>query len=240
MQQVNFTSTDPAEQLACDEALLDRAEEGRIGECLRLYELSRPTVVMGLQDQHRRAARWKQCHRKGVVLLRRRSGGGTVLLGPGCLLYSLVLRRDRQQLGSITKSYRWILGRLAEELSSDRIEVSRDGTSDLVWEGRKVGGSAQQRKRDYLLHHGTLLYDMRPELMEEFLGEPRLPPPYRAGRKHREFVVNLPYQREQLRGAVRRAFGPVEKGAACPPGLQKRIASLVEARYHRSGWTLRR
>ena len=35
------------------------------------------------------------CGADGVPLVPRSSGGGTVLLGPGCLLYSLVLRYDR-------------------------------------------------------------------------------------------------------------------------------------------------
>ena len=35
------------------------------------------------------------CQADGVPILRRSSGGGTVLLGRGCLLYSLVLSYDR-------------------------------------------------------------------------------------------------------------------------------------------------
>ena len=36
--------------------------------------------------------------------------------------------------------------------------IERAGISDLAIGGRKFSGSAQQRKRRFLLHHGTLLY----------------------------------------------------------------------------------
>ena len=87
-----------------------------------------------------------------MPLARRSSGGGTVLLGPGCLLYSLVLRYDRAaELRDIRKSYHWILGHVTEALPG----VTVAGPSDLAVGGRKIGGSAQQRKRDHLLHHGS-------------------------------------------------------------------------------------
>ena len=50
------------------------------------------------------------CRADGVPVLRRASGGGTVLLGPGCLCFSLVLRYDRAPgLEDITVSYRHVL-----------------------------------------------------------------------------------------------------------------------------------
>src|SRR5207244_1022462 len=81
-------------------------------------------------------------------------------LAAGCLLYSLVLRYERSPLlREITSSYVYILERVAAALSGIRPGAEQAGTSDLAAEGLKFSGNAQQRKRDYLLHHGTLLYN---------------------------------------------------------------------------------
>src|SRR5437762_424125 len=85
------------------------------------------------------------------------SGGGTVVLGPGCLCFTLVLAYDRDPaLHDIGASYRSVLGRVAGALASVAA-ATPEGTSDLAVNGVKISGNAQQRKRNHFLHHGTLL-----------------------------------------------------------------------------------
>src|SRR5437667_5341974 len=90
MRFLDLTLPTAAENLALDEALLLEAEAGRGGEVLRLWEWSRYAVVLGagcrLAEVDEAA-----CAADAVPILRRASGGGTVLLGPGCLCYTLVL-----------------------------------------------------------------------------------------------------------------------------------------------------
>src|SRR5262249_31387524 len=109
MRYLDLTLPTPAENLALDEALLLEAENGA-DEILRVWEWPALAVVLGsgcrLLDDVSEAA----CQADGVPILRRSSGGGTVLWGPGCLLYSLVLRYDRAPaLAEIRSSYAFIL-----------------------------------------------------------------------------------------------------------------------------------
>ncbi len=240
MQFVNYGATSPAQNLACDEALLHCAENGQITECLRVYEIQRPTIVLGIQDEYERAARVDLCRKHDVPVLRRRSGGGTVLLAPGCLLYSLILRRDRADLHSVNRSYKWILTRLCEAVSTPEVTLERAGISDLAWDGRKVGGSAQQRKKDFMLHHGTLLYDVDISLIERFVGEVRAAPEYRQDRSHGDFVANLPLSRPALFRAVRRAFSCQDTSVSLPDDFPQRVEQLIEERYSSDEWTQRR
>ena len=123
------------------------------GEVLRLWEWPRPAVVLGVTGRIGDDVDTAACDRDSVPLARRSSGGGTVLLGRGCLLYTLVLRYDRAaELRDIRQSYQWILARVIDALPG----VTVAGPSDLAIDGRKVGGSAQQRKRDHLLHHAAI------------------------------------------------------------------------------------
>src|SRR5262249_58565340 len=147
--------------------------DGRGGEAVRVWEWPACAVVLGAGGVVADDVDVATCAADGVPLARRSSGGGTVLLGPGCLLYSLVLRYDRApELREIGSSYRWILGRVSAALAPLVPGVVMAGSSDLAAGGRKFSGNSQQRKRDHLLHHGTLLYDFDlPRL------GPYLPPP---------------------------------------------------------------
>jgi lipoate-protein ligase A len=242
MRAVRFDSDDPAFHLACDEVILRRAEAGRIGECLRLYETVRPTLVLGLACRWERDADVDACRRSGVPILRRPSGGGAVLLGQGCLNYSLVLDSGvHDVLKGVRSSYRWILGRLVAALAVRGLQCRPAGLSDLAWNGHKVGGSAQKRGRRVILHHGTLLYDFRVDLMERFLPPPESCPDYRAGRRHAEFVANLPLGGEEAARAVGEAFCA---DATAPPldmtaDLADEVEALARGKYLSDAWNQR-
>src|SRR4051812_4138769 len=80
------TSPDGApENLALDEFLLSQGEE-----TLRFWECPRPVVVVGRGGRIAEQVRVKECEEDGVEVLRRCSGGGAVVLGPGCLNFSFV------------------------------------------------------------------------------------------------------------------------------------------------------
>ena len=82
---------------------------------------------------------------EAVPVLRRSSGGGTVLLGRGCLCYSLVLAYARHPaLREIPFSYVYILEHVRSALHSLLPGIERAGTSDLMANGCKFSGTAQQ------------------------------------------------------------------------------------------------
>ncbi|HEY8505265.1 MAG TPA: lipoate--protein ligase family protein, partial [Gemmataceae bacterium] len=180
------------ENLALDEALLAEGEDSG-AEVLRFWEWPGYAAVLGAGGQVALEVDEGACRAGAVPLARRSSGGGTVLLGPGCLLFSLVLRLDRAaELRSVAGSYGWILGRVAralEPLAGGRVEHA--GTSDLAVAGRKFSGNSQHRKQRCLLHHGTILYAFDLERVGRYLRMPERVPEYRAGRGHRDFLRNL-------------------------------------------------
>jgi lipoate-protein ligase A len=235
---VALTLPTAAENLALDEALLLEAEAGRGGELLRLWEWPRPAVVLGaggvLADDVIESA----CERDGVPILRRASGGGTVLLGTGCLCYSLVLAYDRSPaLREIAFSYEYILDRVRGCLAGLLPSIVRAGTSDLATDGQKFSGNSQQRKRHHLLHHGTLLYRFDIGTVGRYLHLPPRRPDYRGPRRHDEFLSNLPADADELRRRLATAWGAHEEVADWP---REAVARLVAEKYSRPEWTRRR
>jgi lipoate---protein ligase len=226
------------ENLALDEALLLAAEAGEGGEVVRFWEWADPAVVLGAGGSVAIDVDEAACATDGVPIHRRASGGGTVLLGRGCLLFSLVLAYDRAaELRDVNASYRWILGRVRDALRP-LAAAELAGISDLAVGGLKVSGNAQQRKARYLLHHGSLLYAFEVQAVGRYLRAPEREPAYRAGREHTTFVTNLAADGEMLRRLVAGAFG-AEPGAVTEPILA-RVPGLVAERYGRAEWVRRR
>ena len=235
LHYLDLTLPTPAENLALDEALLLEVEGG-VEEVLRVWEWATPVVVLGAGCRLAEEVHEEACEADGVPILRRASGGGTVLCGPGCLLYSLVLRYERApELAEIRPSYRWILERIGQALGLPGI--AQAGISDLTWNERKFSGNAQQRKQHALLHHGTLLYAMDSALVSRYLKPPPRQPDYRSQREHRDFLVNLPFDADALKQRLR---GQWQADAVLPIWPRQRVAQLCRERYERQDWHRRR
>ena len=182
---VDHTFGSPEENLAFDDSLLDAGQE-----TVRFWESPVHFVVLGRSGKPEKEVNVAACQAAGVPILRRSSGGGTVLQGPGCLNYTLALSLERRPaLANVQASYGILLSRVVAALRLPGLEVR--GT-DILLRGRKVSGNAQRRTRGWVLHHGTLLHGLDVLLMERFLLEPPRQPMHRGGRTHRQFVTTLP------------------------------------------------
>ena len=235
MDYLELTLPEAASNLALDEALLLEAEAERSGEVLRIWEWPTPVVVLGAGSRLTEDVNVAACEHDRVPILRRSSGGGTVLLGEGCLLYSLVLRYDRDPtLDDIRASYGFILDLILDAL--DMPGTRREG-SDLALDNLKFSGTAQQRKRTHLLHHGTLLHSFDVYRTYRYLRPPRRQPDYRAGRTHEEFLVNFPRTADDIKRRLSTAWEANRSLASWPEAA---VRTLCAEKYERDEWNRRR
>jgi lipoate-protein ligase A len=237
MHFLDLTLPSVAENLALDEALVLAAEEGEGGEILRYWEWPKPAVVLGTGCRLAEDVIVQACQADGVPIVRRASGGGTVLLGAGCICFTVVLAYDRApELREVRPSYGYILGRIRDSLL-DVASIELAGTSDLAIAGRKFSGNSQQRKRNYLLHHGTILYAFNVEQVGRYLRMPIRQPDYRLGRDHRVFLTNLAIDAAELRDRLRLAWNADE---ATPSRSMDRVTELVTEKYENPEWIRKR
>ena len=237
MHCFDLSFASPAENLAGDEALLNQGE-AQGGEALRFWESPVPFVVLGYGNRAATEADLAACEAAAVPVLRRCSGGGTVLQGPGCLNYSLVLDLARDAaLSTVSGANGYILERVAAALSRVLTEpVQRCGDTDLVWRGRKFSGNAQRRRRTHLLFHGTVLLGLNQPLMDLCLKFPSRTPAYRQARSHAEFVSPLPLAADTVKRALRAAWGAADTSSGWPA---EETAGLVRECYSQADWNLR-
>ncbi len=248
MKFLDLTLPTPAENLAADEALLDWRDEEGGGEILRFWESPVPFVVVGYANKVANEANVRACAANQIPILRRCSGGGTVLQGPGCLNYSLILQiTEGGPLAGITAANRFIMERHRAALEAQvrghhpKASLSVCGHTDLALNSpqatlNKFSGNAQRRKKNFLLFHGTILLHFDLSLIEQFLGMPSLQPDYRQGRRHREFITNLPATPAAVKQALCAAWAAIRPLENCP---HERIQSLARDRYATSGWNFK-
>lgn len=234
MKYLDLTFTDAAKNLACDEALIECCEDGAADGLLRIWQPQNYFVVVGYSNKVATEVDTAACERLGIPVLRRFSGGGTVLQGPGCMNYTLVV--SNAQAGNIAAAYALVLQRhrWIAELLAMGVEVR--GGSDLTVSSRKVSGNAQHRKRRFTLVHGTFLLQLDLALMEQVLPMPSKEPAYREQRSHADFLMNLPITAESLKRGLREVWGAKEEFDAVP---HERIARLLEERYLRKEWNFK-
>src|SRR5437899_489295 len=82
----DLTFESPAENLACDEALLDWCEAGQAAEILRVWEPSKAFVVLGYANRAASEANLSFCQKNNIPVHRRCTGGGAVLQEVGVLM----------------------------------------------------------------------------------------------------------------------------------------------------------
>lgn len=240
MRLISLSYVEPAANLALDEALLESAAAGEGGDTLRLWESPVRFVVLGTGQQVAVEADLPACADAGVPVLRRCSAGGCVLQGPGSLNFSVVLLLEQHpEARALHQSYCHILNLLRAAFRARGCVLEHAGTSDLTLDGRKVSGNAQRRKREAILHHGTLLYQPDYAGMAALLREPEERPSYRGARRHEEFVGCLPFDRDALETMVVEAYGA---GSNESPSIweQSRAEALAREKYRQDAWNLRR
>ncbi|MBI5014546.1 MAG: lipoate--protein ligase family protein [Deltaproteobacteria bacterium] len=196
-----------------DEDLIARVEAGA-SWAHRMWEASTVAVVLG-RGTAASEVRADSCAADGVPVLRRRGGGGAVVLGPGCLIVSLAAAVEREleaggYLDRIAAFLAGLLGRLTG------LPLEPRGIGDVCLGDRKVLGASLFRRRRLLFYQASLLHSLNLALVDGYLTHPAREPAYRQGRPHRAFLTTLAA-----------AGSGISVDELCE-GLERRLPALAE------------
>ncbi|MDQ3000483.1 MAG: hypothetical protein M3Y08_04385 [Fibrobacterota bacterium] len=191
------------------ERLLDRSERP-----YRVWVPDGNVVVLGNSQDPEKELNVEAVTRDRIPVHKRMSGGGAVLLSPGCVCLGLRFAK-RKELS--IHDYFAKATALISEVVRERLglELRLRGTSDLacspspggalgILSGqaevstgvdgsteRKVAGSSLYMPRDFVLYLTSILVDPDFSAIGKYLAHPSKEPDYRAGRDHSEFLGAL-------------------------------------------------
>jgi lipoate-protein ligase A len=183
-----------ARNMAVDEAILAAHAAGEAPPTIRFYGWKPAAVSIGYFQSMEKEVDLDACRRLGLGWVRRPTGGRAVLHDVE-LTYSVVISLSILP-GTVLETYRTLsagllcgldlLGLAGEMSTADpkdyakEQEGSTEGGStaacfdapswyELLVDGRKVAGSAQTRRDDTLLQHGSIMLRFDPALMTRVL-----------------------------------------------------------------------
>ncbi len=169
-----------------DSVLINSAE--RSGSII--WRPDRLYVVLGRANNAKDSLVYKNIIADNVPVYKRPSGGESVILSPGMIVFSLKTGFTGTMSTSqiFSKINRSLIGRLSE--LGIRNLHSR-GISDLSIGEKKIAGSSMYLIKDSLFYHSVLNLSEDVSLISKYLRHPKREPDYRLGRSHDEFVTSI-------------------------------------------------
>lgn len=118
-----------------------------------------PAVVVGSYQNICREVHVEALRQRGIPVVHRISGGGTVYHDLGNVNYTYIVRANG------TVDYDAVLSPVIAALNAIGVPARKNRTCDIAIGDLKISGSAQRMIKGRLLHHGSLLFDTDIEQM---------------------------------------------------------------------------
>ncbi|MDQ6917917.1 MAG: lipoate--protein ligase family protein [Candidatus Dormibacteraeota bacterium] len=231
-----------AGHMALDEVLLDAVGAGRRPPILRFWGWVEPTLVLGSSQAVANELDLPAVGRRGFTVVRRLSGGGTMLAEPGrTITWSLVIPMEPIAGMSFIESFAHLDRWAVDTLRSLGVDAGYRPINDIVSPAGKIAGAAQARRRGALLHHVTMAYSMDPDLLTELVRIGRPAVSERGVRSADKKVSPLDTLVALPRAevvAILAATSGAEPGRLEPAELEA-AATLATAKYSRPEWIYR-
>ncbi|MCD6109115.1 MAG: lipoate--protein ligase family protein [Thermoplasmata archaeon] len=221
---------------AADEAILEAFRKNIIPPTIHFYRRKPAGVSVGRTKKIEGDVNIKKCEKYGVKVVRRKSGGGTIYTDEGCLIYSITFSPGLETYDPL-KIFQKTCSSIICALQRFHINAEYKTPNDILVNGKKISGSAQVRKGDSVLIHGTILVSTNLDVMREVL------------KKHKP-VSTLEIESKgelPLIGEIKKALAD-EFGKTFGVRLEKNdftkyekklIEKLVQERYGRDEWNFK-
>ncbi|MCU0861182.1 MAG: lipoate--protein ligase family protein [Methanomassiliicoccales archaeon] len=243
---VDFEYWSAAMNMGIDEAVCEGVKKGTSPPTIRLYGWKPSAVSIGAFQSMNEEVDYRNCVRLGVDVVRRRTGGGAVYHDQlGEVTYSVICPEDLVPV-DINAAYREVCGRIVDALALLGVKGVFAPVNDVLVDGKKISGSAQSRRADIFLQHGTLLLSVDKKRMFKLLKVPPQKVQDKRLASPEERITSLREvshaSREEALKAMKTAF---LKGRTWDEGSWRddeiaRARVLAEQRYASRDWNFSR
>lgn len=147
-------------------------------------------IVLGASNRAESAIHTDRVEKEGISVLKRPSGGQTVMLTPLNIVIATVrVEPIMVQPKDVFDRTNQLIIAVLESFGMKGLHLT--GISDIAIHGMKILGSAIYRKKNVLLYHAVLNVAEPASTFEHYLQHPQKEPDYRQGRTHADFVTSL-------------------------------------------------
>ena len=122
----------------------------------------RPTVIYGRHQSAEVEVNETYCREHGIEVVQRKSGGGCVYADEGNLMISFVTPSTRSE-----QVFTDFLTLIAQALQAKGLPAVTTAHNDILVDGRKVSGWACYTTPTGTIVHGTMLYDVNLEALQQ-------------------------------------------------------------------------
>ncbi|KAL6994208.1 hypothetical protein U1Q18_012315 [Sarracenia purpurea var. burkii] len=187
MNLVRFKGVPILKLLQLEEQLLRTSSDNW---CIINDGTNAPNIVMGLSGKASELLELGPVLQDRVPVIRRFTGGGTVVVDPGTIFVTLICNKDavpgvQPYPHSIMYWTSLLYNKVFEGINDFQLREN-----DYVFGNCKFGGNAQSITRKRWIHHTSFLWDFEGKNMG-YLKLPQKAPEYRLARCHTEFVCRM-------------------------------------------------
>lgn len=210
-----------------------------LGEDVVLFWRTQPTLMIGRYQNAEAEVNLAHAQSRGVPVVRRITGGGTIYTDLNGWQYSFLSRRKRAA-GIDFATY---IGQIVAALQTLGVAAYASDRNDIFVDGRKVSGNAQYQRADALLHHGSLLFATDLEEMVRLLTPSEDKLISKGIRSVRQRVTNiaehLPEPMDALAFRDRmleKMLGPGTRRYALTGADRRRVEELADEQFRNWRW----
>ena len=157
LSYLDIRSTDPSWNLALEQYVFDNLPRDRVW--LMLWQNDN-AIIIGKHQNTLAEINEAFVQAQGIRVVRRLSGGGAVYHDLGNLNYTLIADEN-----SDTMDFGRFCRPVIRALAACGVKAELNGRNDMTIQGQKFSGNAQYRKNGRIMHHGTLLFDSRMQML---------------------------------------------------------------------------
>lgn len=224
---LSFKNLHIFEQLQIEEALLRNDDRNW---CLINYG-SPPAIVLGISGAPFELVSSQRFQQKPLPLIRRFSGGGTVIVDHNTYFYTLIGNRSALDFACSPQGLmQWTEKIYRPAFSSLPFRLV---DNDYALGDRKFGGNAQYITKDRWVHHSSFLWDFEKRHMD-YLLMPKKIPSYRQQRQHQDFLCRLSEYFSDRDYFARAMVQALEKQFCLQPVSFHSIQSVLEGNHRRT------
>ena len=122
----------------------------------------KPTVIYGRHQSADVEVNEDYCRQNGIAVVQRKSGGGCVYADPGNLMISVITPSTHSE-----EVFAEVLDFVAQALQNKGIPAVTTEHNDILVEGKKISGWACYTTPTGTIVHGTMLYDVNVEALQQ-------------------------------------------------------------------------